>query len=96
MSRAVVVMVVTVPIALMVVMMVRAMACMIVVVTLAVVVTAMVMIRMRVIVLMSVVVRVIVRAFDGGFSVAAAANRTHQSTSSSFTRISSPPVTCSW
>jgi hypothetical protein len=31
-----------------------------------------------------------------GLLITATANRTHQATSSSFTRISSPAVTCSW
>jgi len=53
----------------------------------------------RVHVLMVVPVRMIVRVsttLDGGVSLAAAAYRTHHSTSSSLIFISSPPVTCNW
>ncbi|GAH74779.1 unnamed protein product [marine sediment metagenome] len=43
---------------------------------------------------MAVIMMMIMRMFDRCLAVAAAADRTHQSTSSSLTRISSPPVTC--
>jgi hypothetical protein len=52
------------------------------------------MMAMRVIVSM-IVVAMAMGMFDRRFVVAAAAYRTHQSTSSSLTRNSSPPVTCS-
>jgi len=42
----------------------------------------------------TVIVMMITR-LDGGFSVATATYCTHHSTSSSLTRMSSPPVTCS-
>jgi MFS family permease len=47
-------------------------------------------------VMMIVAVRLeLCAGLDGGRLIAAAANRTHQATSNSFTRISSPAVTCS-
>jgi hypothetical protein len=46
------------------------------------------------IVVMPVIMMMIMGMFDGRLAVAAAADRTHQSTSNSLTRISSPPVTC--
>ena len=58
------------------------------------VVMMMVMALMIMVMVMIVIMAMIMRVFDGRLAVAAAADRTHQSTSSSFTRISSPPVTC--
>jgi hypothetical protein len=81
MDRATVVRV-AVPVMMMMVM-VRTIAGMVVVVT------------MVTMVMDVIVMAMIIGAFDRGFVVAAAAYRTHQSTSSSLTRNSSPPVTCS-
>ena len=44
--------------------------------------------------MMVMTMMMIMRVFDCSLTVAAAADRTHQSTSNSLTRISSPPVTC--
>lgn len=44
--------------------------------------------------IMAMIVMMITR-FDRGFAVAAPTDSTHHSTSSSLTRMSSPPVTCS-
>ncbi len=45
--------------------------------------------------LMLTVIVMMITGFDGGLAVTAAAHRAHYSTSSSLTRMSSPPVTCS-
>ncbi len=45
--------------------------------------------------MMLTVIVMMITGFDGGLAVAAATHRTHYSTSSSLTRMSSPPVTCS-
>ncbi len=45
--------------------------------------------------MMMLVIVMIITGFDGGLAVAAATHRAHYSTSSSLTRMSSPPVTCS-
>jgi hypothetical protein len=60
----------------------------------AMAVVMMVMVSVMMMLMMIMVVVMIMRVFDGRLAVAATAYRTHQSTSSSFTRISSPPVTC--
>jgi hypothetical protein len=62
-------------------------------------VAVMMIMRMTVMMMMAAMTMVMVmvmimRVFDRRLAVAAAADRTHQSTSSSLTRISSPPVTC--
>ncbi len=45
--------------------------------------------------MMLTVIVMMITGFDGGLAVAAATHRAHYSTSSSLTRMSSPPVTCS-
>lgn len=49
---------------------------------------------MRMIVPMGMIMGMIMGVFCGRFGIAATAYRAHQSTSSSLTRMSSPPVTC--
>lgn len=44
--------------------------------------------------MMLTVIVMMITGFDGGLAVAAATHRAHYSTSSSLTRMSSPPVTC--
>jgi uncharacterized membrane protein len=45
--------------------------------------------------MMLTVIVMMITGFDGGLAVTAATHRAHHSTSSSLTRMSSPPVTCS-
>ncbi|GLH82209.1 hypothetical protein SSBR45G_71180 [Bradyrhizobium sp. SSBR45G] len=92
--------VVVMPMIIMVVMMVT--MTMIVVVVVIMVVMTVVVPDMIMTVIMSVsmmmviaVIVMVITGFDRGFAVTAAAHRTHHSTSSSLTRMSSPPVTCS-
>ena len=61
-----------------------------------VIIVVMTMMMMTVMVMMvAVVIMMMITRFDRGFAVAAPTDSTHHSTSSSLTRISSPPVTCS-
>ena len=61
-----------------------------------VIIVGMTMMMMTVMVMMvAVVIMMMITRFDRGFAVAAPTDSTHHSTSSSLTRISSPPVTCS-
>ena len=62
--------------------------------TIMIMVVSAVAMIMVVAMVMLMAMMMIMRVFDGRLAVAAAADRTHQSTSSSLTRISSPPVTC--
>ncbi|TWA66770.1 hypothetical protein FBZ84_106114 [Azospirillum baldaniorum] len=62
----------------------------------AVIMVMVIMIVVVMIVTMVVVMAVRVAGFDFRFAFGAAADRAHHSTSSSLTRISSPPVTISW
>lgn len=59
-------------------------------------IVGMTMMMMTVMVMMvAVVIMMMITRFDRGFAVTAPTDSTHHSTSSSLTRISSPPVTCS-
>lgn len=61
-----------------------------------VIIVGMTMMMMTVMVMMvAVVIMMMITRFDRGFAVTAPTDSTHHSTSSSLTRISSPPVTCS-
>lgn len=61
-----------------------------------VIIVVMTMMMMTVMVMMvAVVIMMMITRFDRGFAVTAPTDSTHHSTSSSLTRISSPPVTCS-
>lgn len=53
------------------------------------------MIMAMIVMMVTVVIMMMITRFDRGFAVAAPTDSTHHSTSSSLTRISSPPVTCS-
>lgn len=54
-----------------------------------------VIMSMRMMMIVIAVIVMMITRLDRGLAVAAAAHRTHHSTSSSLTRMSSPPVTCS-
>ena len=81
------------------VMVMRVMMIVIIVVMTMMMMTVMVMMTsmmMTVMVMMvAVVIMMMITRFDRGFAVTAPTDSTHHSTSSSLTRISSPPVTCS-
>jgi hypothetical protein len=51
---------------------------------------------LAIVVMMIMVVLRLCAGLDAGILITAAADRTHQATSNSLTRISSPAVTCSW
>lgn len=53
------------------------------------------MIMAMIVMMVTVVIMMMITRFDRGFAVTAPTDSTHHSTSSSLTRISSPPVTCS-
>ena len=81
---------------MMVVMMVVMIMVMVMRVMMIVIIVVMTMMMMTVMVMMvAVVIMMMITRFDRGFAVTAPTDSTHHSTSSSLTRISSPPVTCS-
>lgn len=81
------------------VMVMRVMMIVIIVVMTMMMMTVMVMmtsmIMAMIVMMVTVVIMMMITRFDRGFAVAAPTDSTHHSTSSSLTRISSPPVTCS-
>ena len=81
------------------VMVMRVMMIVIIVVMTMMMMTVMVMmtsmIMAMIVMMVTVVNMMMITRFDRGFAVAAPTDSTHHSTSSSLTRISSPPVTCS-
>lgn len=81
------------------VMVMRVMMIVIIVVMTMMMMTVMVMmtsmIMAMIVMMVTVVIMMMITRFDRGFAVTAPTDSTHHSTSSSLTRISSPPVTCS-
>ena len=81
------------------VMVMRVMMIVIIVVMTMMMMTVMVMmtsmIMAMIVMMVTVVIMMMITRFARGFAVAAPTDSTHHSTSSSLTRISSPPVTCS-
>lgn len=95
-GRAMIMMVVMMVVMIMVM---RVMMIVIIVVMTMMMMTVMVMmtsmIMAMIVMMVTVVIMMMITRFDRGFAVAAPTDSTHHSTSSSLTRISSPPVTCS-
>ena len=97
-GRAMIMMVVMMVVMIMVMVM-RVMMIVIIVVMTMMMMTVMVMmtsmIMAMIVMMVTVVIMMMITRFDRGFAVTAPTDSTHHSTSSSLTRISSPPVTCS-
>lgn len=95
-GRAMIMMVVMMVVMIMVM---RVMMIVIIVVMTMMMMTVMVMmtsmIMAMIVMMVTVVIMMMITRFDRGFAVTAPTDSTHHSTSSSLTRISSPPVTCS-